>query len=221
MVIQKLSYWSNSCIEFFSRLQNDRSLLLDELNIPIEIKIKSIHPSGDTHNHGRSVVVVEFENGQSIIYKPRSVSLEFSFQEYIRFFNKIHTSLNLRTIKVLDREDYGWVEFVPFHEVENEEESDSYHFKLGFLTAIVYSLNGVDVFFENLIASGPDPVIIDLETMFHTSIELKTNPSPVHALQSLLYESVYGIGILPQPGMGSSENEVFDVSVMGAKKIVS
>ena len=218
MAIQKLSHWSNSCREFSTRLQNDRILLLDKFQIPTEIKIKSIRPSGDTHNHGRSVMVVDFENGQSIVYKPRSVSLEFSFQEYIKFFNGVYKGLDLKTIKVLDQEEYGWVEFVPFCELQSENESDSYHFKLGFLTAIVYSLNGVDVFFENLVASGPDPVIIDLETMFHTSIESATNPSPVHALQSLLYESVYGIGILPQPGMGASEKEVFDISVLGVKK---
>ncbi len=218
MAVQKLTYWSDACIEFFSRLDNDRALLLEEFGIPVKAKIKSIRPSGDTHNHGRSVMVVEFENEQFIVYKPRSTSLEFSFQEYIKFFNDAYQCLDLKTIKVLDREAYGWVEFVPFAELQTEEQSDRYHFKLGFLTAIVYSLNGVDVFYENLIASGPDPVIIDLETMFHTSIESKSNPSPVYALQSLLYESVYGIGILPQPGMGSSPDEVFDVSVMGAKK---
>jgi type 2 lantibiotic biosynthesis protein LanM len=218
MATQKLSYWTNFCIEFYGRLNDDRNLLSHEFFIPNDIKIKSIRPSGDTHNHGRSVMVIEFDNGQSIVYKPRSVSLEYSFQEYIKFFNNIYLDLNLRTIKVLDRADYGWVEFVEFHEVKSEEDSDCYHFKLGFLTAIVYSLNGVDIFFENLIASGSDPVIIDLETMFHTWIESKTNLSPVHELQSLLYESVYGIGILPQPGMGSSETEVFDVSVLGARK---
>jgi len=218
MAVHKLTYWSNASSEFFSRLQKDRILLFQEFGIPKAIKIKTIRPSGDTHNHGRSVMVVEFENGQCIVYKPRSTSLEFSFQGYIQFFNRVYPTLALRTIKVLDQKDYGWVEFVPFRDLQSEDESDSYHFKLGFLTAIVFSLNGVDVFFENLIASGPDPVIIDLETMFHTSIESKTNPSPVYGLQSLLYESVYGIGILPQPGLGSSDQEVFDVSVMGAKK---
>jgi type 2 lantibiotic biosynthesis protein LanM len=218
MVIHKLTYWSNTSTEFFNRLNNDRSLLLSEFGIPTEIKIKSISPSGDTHNFGRSVMVVEFESGQCIVYKPRSTSLEFSFQEYIKFFNQVYKTLELKTIKVLDRNDYGWVEFVAYGELQSQNDSDRYHFKLGFLTAIVYSLNGVDIFFENLIASGADPVIIDLETMFHTSIQSKNNSSPLNTLQSLLYDSVYGIGILPQPGIGSTEQEVFDVSVMGAKK---
>jgi len=218
MAIHKLSFWSSASSEFFTRLNNDRSLLLNEFGIPKEIKIKSIRPSGDTHNHGRSVMVVDFEDGYCIIYKPRSTSLELSFQDYIKFFNKVYKKLDLRTIKVLDQNDYGWVEFVPYGELQNKNDSDSYHFKLGFLNAIVFSLNGVDIFFENLIASGVDPVIIDLETMFHTSIEPDRNPSPLNALQSQLYDSVYGIGILPQPGIGSSEYEVFDVSVMGAKK---
>jgi type 2 lantibiotic biosynthesis protein LanM len=218
MALNKLSFWSSASSEFFTRLNNDRDLILEIFGIPKEIKIKSIRPSGDTHNHGRSVIVVDFEDGHCLVYKPRSTSLELAFQEYIKFFNQLDNSLDLKTIKVIDQDEYGWVEFVPYSELQNQNDSDSYYFKLGFLNAIVFSLNGVDIFFENLIASGKDPVIIDLETMFHTSIEPKTNPSPLSTLQSQLYDSVYGIGILPQPGMGSSEDEVFDVSVMGAKK---
>lgn len=217
-VITKLDLWAECIIEFFSRLDSDRELIEKTFGIPSDAILKSITLSGDTHNNGRSVCVIEFFNQHFLVYKPRSTSIEFGFQKYLQFFNTVNPNLNLRCINVLDKDIYGWVEYVPFIEHLTQEESDIYHYRLGFLTAIVYSINGVDIFFENLITSGTDPVIIDLETMFHTSIDKKGSKGPVDALQLSLYDSITGIGILPQPNQGATESELFDVSVMGAKK---
>jgi lantibiotic modifying enzyme len=68
----------------------------------------------------------------------------------------------------LDQKDYGWVEFVPFRDLQSEDESDSYHFKLGFLTAIVFSLNGVDVFFEKSFDKKRDFVMMDAQGKIKT-----------------------------------------------------
>jgi type 2 lantibiotic biosynthesis protein LanM len=217
MVTTKLDFWSRSISEFMTRLKTDRALLEAKFGICREADLKSIHPSGDTHNNGRSVMMVEFSDGNTVVYKPRSTSLEFGFQKYLEFFNSVNTRVSLRRIEVVDQGSYGWVEFVEFDTLKNEREADLYHFKLGFLTAIVFSINGVDIFYENLIAAGVNPVIIDLETMFHASLEAKKDKSPAKLIQSLLHESIAGIGILPQPNVGASDSEVFDVSVMGAR----
>ena len=218
MIDTKLGLWALSISEFLTRLQGDRLLLEENFGVSRDARLKAILPSGDTHNNGRSVMIIEFPDGKFVVYKPRSTSIEFGFQKYLKFFNSVNPGLCLRCINVIDRISYGWVEFVSFGDHKNESESDIYHFKLGFLTAIVFSLNGVDIFFENLISSGIDPVIIDLETMFHTSIDVQDEKSPIKALQLLLYASISGIGILPQPGRGASDSELFDVSVMGARK---
>lgn len=217
-VVNNLDQWAQCTHEFLTRLESDRVPIENIIGIPKDAKLKSIMVSGDTHNNGRSVFVIEFTNNKFLIYKPRNTSMELSFQKYLEFFNAANSDLKLRCIGVLDRGVYGWVEYVPFIEQSSQAESDIYHYRLGFLNAIVFSINGVDIFFENLIASGPDPVIIDLETMFHTSIDTKSNKGPVNALQLSLYDSIAGIGILPQPNQGATEAELFDISVMGAKK---
>jgi len=218
IVVTKLDLWADWLVEFLTRLNNDRNLIENKFHIPSNAVLESIIPSGDTHNNGRAVVVVEFSNKKTIVYKPRSTNLEFGFQKYLQFFNSVNPKLFLRCIHVLDQGEYGWVEYVEFSNQSTEAESDIYHYRLGFLTALVFSINGVDVFFENLISSGTDPVIIDLETMFHTSIDKNDGKGQVDSLQLLLYDSVTGIGILPQPNQGASESELFDVSVMGARK---
>lgn len=216
-VVKKINSWTDSTSEFLERLKSDRKLIENQFNIVSDSKIISIIESGDSHNNGRSVFIVKFACGNSLVYKPRSTSLELKFQLYLNFFNSNVPNLNLKTIIVADQGNYGWVEFVIYRNQKNEEESVNYHFKLGFLTSLVYSLGGVDIFFENLISSGADPVIIDLETMFHTPIETYSKQSPVEAYQKFLNESVSGIGILPLPHIGFTESEIFDISVMGSK----
>jgi type 2 lantibiotic biosynthesis protein LanM len=162
------------------------------------------------------VTILFFRSGSALVYKPRSTSIEQGFQRYLEFFNSSIPKLNLRRIRVINRDTYGWVEFVRHSRPKAGSESEHYHYKLGFLTAIVFSLNGVDIFFENLIAAGTDPVIIDLESMFHTPIDTEIGVNPVALSQLRLHSSVTGIGVLPNPGRGASETEAFDVTVLGA-----
>lgn len=218
MIGSKLNEWLNVCTELLERLSADRKDLSNLFGLSIHARLKAINQGGDTHNNGRSVFIIEFDDSTKIVYKPRSVSLESGFQEYIAYFNKYTTELNLRQLNILDRAAYGWVEYVKHKEQTTQEESNAYHYKLGYQTALVYSLCGVDVFFENLVAAGPDPIIIDLEALFHTPIDIVRNSNPSQNLQMFLNHSIAGIGILPRPSAGSTDTDVFDISVMGAKK---
>lgn len=218
LIHTKISLWETAVQELMVRLDTDRSILSGLFGISEKSRIISVGQGGDTHNAGRSVTVIDFSDGASLIYKPRSVSLELAFQEYLKYFNSVKPGLNMRTLKVCDRGNYGWVEFVRHEDQRTQIDSDLFHYKLGFLTAIVYSINGVDIFFENLISAGQDPVIIDLETMFHTNIERVDNMTPAQYMRQSLYSTVMGIGILPQPGAGAENEDIFDISVIGARK---
>lgn len=213
---QRLEDWILATEEFYSRLGADRALLQRELNLEQSDELRALRCGGDKHNHGRAVTVVEFDSGKKIVYKPRSVSLEAGFQRYLRFFNSVQMNVQLRALKVIDRKDYGWVEFVEHKEATSDAAALEFHKKLGFVLGLVYSLDGVDVFFENLVASDADPVVIDLESMFHTFIDVDTGSNPIDSNQKHLRESVTGIGILPRPAAGSAEDELFDISVLGA-----
>ena len=214
----KLKFWAVNTQEMFNRLNINWNLICSTFDIDLKDVLVSLDRSGDTHNNGNTVNILYFKSGKSLVYKPRSISLEEGFQKYINFFNVKSPELNLKTIRTLSCEDYGWVEYVSTAEVATSSELNTFYFKLGALLGIVYSLNGVDVFFENLVASGTNPVIVDLETMFHTSIDITP---PINAREKVsleLKESVMSIGILPMPHQGGSENEIFDISVIGAQK---
>lgn len=214
----KLKYWADNTQEMMCRLDTNWNLICSTFGIDTKDVLVSLDRSGDTHNNGRTVNILHFKSGKSLVYKPRSISLEEAFQKYINFFNEKNKKLKLATILTLDCGDYGWIEYVNAAQVETKSDLNSFYFKLGALLRIVYSLNGVDVFFENLVAKGREPIIVDLETMFHTPIDTTSPQNAREKVSAELKDSVMSIGILPMPHQGATEGEIFDISVIGAQK---
>ena len=87
MISAKLSDWLNVCTELLERLNVDWGHLSKLFGIDAGAKLRAINQGGDTHNNGRSVFIIEFDDSKKIVYKPRSVSLETGFQKYINYFN--------------------------------------------------------------------------------------------------------------------------------------
>ena len=73
----------------------------------------------------------------------------------------------MKSLKVINRSDYGWVEFVEQRPCLNQQEANHYFQRAGVTACLLYLLNGTDCHYENLIAHGEYPVLIDLETLMH------------------------------------------------------
>lgn len=214
----RLKHWCDNTIELISRLDRDWEEVCSAFGMELNDKIISISSGGDTHNSGRAVTTVILTSGKSIVYKPRSVSLENNFQELLRYFNFEFSSLNLKTMKVVEKDNYGWIEFIEPEQTCDQEQLEKYFLQLGALTAITHPMHGVDFFFENVIASKQGPVLIDLETLFHQSLEIESAKNARENTQLILQDSVLGMGILPQPQQGANTGDIFDISVIGARR---
>ena len=154
--------------EFLQRLRTDYSeikyfLLKDDLVLAgFEIK-------GDPHCFGRRTMRVYFkspEGTHSIMYKPRPMDLEKSFQNYVGLINKLNKyATDLLSAKIINKKTYGWEEFFE-HKGLDCEDIGKFYFRLGFTLGMIYSLNGHDFHYENLIAHGEYPQFIDFECLF-------------------------------------------------------
>lgn len=148
--------------------------------------VRSIEPSsGDSHNGANRVTFIHFANGRSIVYKPRSVHGESRFQDYLRFLEECDPTLSFRKLTVLPCEGYGWVEFVASKDAECEGGIREYYFRYGALLAAFDAISGTDIHFENLVAEGSHPVIVDLETIFQPSEIRSAEEGKSQALLSL------------------------------------
>jgi type 2 lantibiotic biosynthesis protein LanM len=125
--------------------------------------------SGDSHNGASRVTFVRFSNGRTVVYKPRNVHGELNFQRYLAYLESKDDRLGFHKLKVIACDGYGWVEFAEPSDVNLKTELNQYYFRLGALIAALDAISGTDIHFENVVAAGSHPVVIDLETIFQPS----------------------------------------------------
>jgi hypothetical protein len=98
---QAVAVW----LELLARLAADRALLVDAvLDGTDPGRLVNVRFTGDRHAGGRSDAVLTFHNGARVVYRPRSQAAGVHL-------NKLLSWLDAPTLAVLDRGDYGWVEF--------------------------------------------------------------------------------------------------------------
>lgn len=168
-----------------------------------DLTVKSIKiGKGDVHQNGQSTTIITFNDDQRVIFKPRSAGLDIAFNKLIESFNTNNPSLSLRTTKFIDRETYSWCEFITNEPCASLDQVKEYYTKAGVLIALMYLLQGVDIHFENIIAHGSSPVIIDLECLFnHTDLN---------------YFNVLTTGMCPILTLNGFEGTAVNLSGMGA-----
>ena len=122
--------------------------------------------AGDAHHRGAAVAVLRFDGGRRLVYKPRSLALDTGFASLVVWLNEI-TGLDLATPVHLERPDYGWVEFVVEANCSTPDDVASFYRRIGGFLCVFYLLEASDFHYENLVANGSHPVMVDMETLFH------------------------------------------------------
>lgn len=152
----------------------------------------------DPHRAGRTVGLVRFADGLSIIYKPRPMTLDGLFNRLIDWWNEGQFGPSLRPVPYLARADHGWTQFVESRDCRTEAEVRQYFQRQGILTAIIYLLGGEDFHPNNIIPHGEWPVLIDLECLL-TPIPPPATGIPLDAPSSYrtLTPSVLTTNMLP------------------------
>ena len=199
-----VEFWVEAQAEFLLRLAQDR----EEIE-KIFLGGRSCGPvaaiaSGlsDRHHHGRSVAAVTFESGVKLIYKPRDVRIE---EWYFRFLHWLAAGalLPFKPLTVIEKDGYGWIEFAEHRVCRSKSELSNYYRNAGALLCTLYVLRARDCHFQNVVASGAYPVLVDAERLFHP--RASTDPD---------YSSVADTGLIPDWRRGP-EGRLYDVSGLG------
>lgn len=151
--------------EFEAHLKDDRDEIADvffegnALGQIAELKLGA----SDAHFGGRTVVRVTWFDGQVLYYKPRSMRNDQMYQEiYTWLAGECH--MEGYTYKILDKGRHGWCEAVLSGDCTNEDQVKRYFYRLGLQLFICYLFSVKDMHFENILACGEHPVLVDLET---------------------------------------------------------
>lgn len=205
ILIDQMLQTTKNHIEFLMSFYTECSQHFEDIS---KIKLLSIG-DGDTHQKGKSVISFAYKQ-KVYFYKPKDNRVE---RLYYSIINVINNNSNFDFYvpqDVIYNENYTIDPKVEHLEVNSVGEFKDYYHDLGGLLCLIYALNGNDIHFENIIARGKQPVIIDLETIIQANFEFFEEP-----LKEIMNKSLYKlstIGILSLK-LESQSNEI-DISAL-------
>ena len=222
-VVLRIDQWVRTSLELLQRLSDNWEEILNRLAPEISPGVLTSLQggAGDSHNDGRSVHILTFSSGLRVVYKPRSLDIEVRFQKLLNWLNEQGDHPPFRTLKVLDYGTHGWVEFVEASSCNSEEEIKRFYERQGAYLALLYAFHATDFHHENLIAAGEHPVLVDLESLFHSAplskgeVSLEAQPLAFKALMN----SVLRVGLLPRRIWANREQKAgLELSGLGGSK---
>ncbi len=230
-----IDFWVEATSEFLERLNVD----LPEIQLffaqntsstlPINKVIAIKSSLSDLHNQNRSVICLTFESGFKLIYKPKNLGLEAIFCQLLEWCNQQLTStdeqefdypnLTFKTLKVLNKKNYGWVEYIEQLPCADETAVKRFYTRAGMLLCLLYVLGATDCHNENLIACTEHLVLVDMETVMHHEAKLMESflaKTATSAATNQLFDSVLTTGLLPMWQFNEDSSIANDFSGLGS-----
>ena len=198
-----VAQWQEATLEFLSRLHRDLPKEISELaggrapGLVAEIGVGL----SDLHNGGRSVYQLTFANGLKIGYKPKALGIDKAWADLLDWLGAEGAPLAAGRPEVRALDGYGWVEWLSPAPCKDREEAREFFRRSGATLCLIRMLQGNDFHYENVMACGPKPVPVDLETVMRSRV--KEEPAVTGPDQAIaeamrrLDDSVYGTGYLP------------------------
>lgn len=186
-------HWRDATERFLARLEQDMERIQQEFFGGRDVGALTALDChlGDAHSGGDTVRLLTFASGDRLVYKPRALGLAAQFQALIEKINAIGGLPSLHHRHVSSADGYTWEEYVPVRSCVDATQVSQYFFRLGMLARLAKGLNSRDCHFENVLAHGDQPVIVDLETIVYPF--LATEPEEFRlANSSLLHGHIFG-----------------------------
>ena len=207
--------------EILVNTQENWQSIRASLNIAYEYpKIQKIKIGiGDGHRKGRSTAMLILDDYYKILYKPHSLKLEQGFYQLLQWLENQNISgyLGGKYLKCYTKQEFGWSEFINNTPCFKKEEIKSFYLRIGQYLCLLYILNSTDFHYENLIACGEFPMLIDMESIFRGNLKhpQKERNSALIKARTILDTSVYSVGLLPS--VNGNDEVAFDLSGLGAE----
>lgn len=161
--------WQRNTVELARRFRRDRAAIERRLLpsapgrlIDVEINLS------DPHRGGRRVAAMHFENG-AVIYKPRNGGGESDWFRLLGWLNQLGFRPEQKVLKLIRRHNYLWVEYASAAPCQSENAAHRYFRRLGGMICLSHLLSAADCHFENVIAAGEYPVLVDAEILCRRS----------------------------------------------------
>ena len=205
---------------FAVRFARDRSRLASLLGQAPGSLTEVRFGAGDSHHEGQTVAALRLTGGR-LVYKPRPVAVDAALAGFLRqVLADVPAAEQIRVPAVVPGNDpegsYGWAAHIAHRYCQSNRELTTFYRGIGQWLAVMRLLGGSDLHAENVIASGPVPVVVDCETLFtpYRTATARGYGDAVALAVERLGQSLLQIGLLP--GRGSLGGQGADLSAAGA-----
>ncbi|MFB2917597.1 type 2 lanthipeptide synthetase LanM family protein [Aerosakkonema funiforme] len=200
-----IDFWVEEIADFLQRLQVDLPEIQQTFSPsqPNLGKVIDIKPSlSDPHHQGRTVIALTFESGLKLVYKPKGLGAEVAFTQFLDWCNQQDIPLHFKVLKICDRSNYGWVEYVEHLPCADKAAAQQFYQRAGMLLCLLHILRGTDCHHQNLVANGEHFVLVDMETLMQPEAKLIADFPQVTEVEKIVnkqfWDSVVRTGILPR-----------------------
>ncbi|MEH2382894.1 MAG: type 2 lanthipeptide synthetase LanM family protein [Nostoc sp.] len=222
LVATTIDFWVESNAELLIRLATDWSTIQERfspdqtLNQVVDIAAGL----SDGHKRGRSVAILTFDTGLKLVYKPKDLALEVAFGTLLQWYNQHEVDLTFKFPEVLNCSTHGWTQYMIPLSCDTEDAVRRFYQRSGMLMCLISTLEGTDCHYENMIACGEYPVLVDMETLLHPEIKsaaaVETDAST--QLAQKLSNSVLRTALLPLKEL-SVANNLLSIDMSGLGKL--
>jgi len=200
-----IDFWVEATADFIQRLQADIPAIQQTFS-PSQSelgKVIGLQPSlSDPHHQGKTVIALTFESGLKLVYKPKGLEAEVAFTQFLDWCNQQDISLPFKVLKICDRSDYGWVEYVEHLPCADKAAAQRFYQRAGMLLCLLHILRVSDCHHQNLVANGEHFVLVDMETLMQPEAKLMADFPQVTEVEKIVgqqfWDSVVRTGLLPR-----------------------
>ncbi len=210
-----LAQQGEAVVRLAQRVADDRDRLSALLGRPAGALRAARLGEGDVHDGGQTVAQLDFDGGK-VMYKPRSLRVDAALEGFLERI-LAGREQRIRVPAVLDRGDYGWTAFAEHRYCADDAELTAFYRNIGHWLAVMRLLGVTDIHYENLIACGPVPCVVDVESLFVPDPAVKPSGlgQAVDLAKAIIRSSVLRTGLVPfrAPVLGL---DGVDISAIGA-----
>lgn len=208
--------WVETAVELAARFHGDEELLAREiLGGARPGAVVSLETGlSDPHHGGRSVVRLELAGGARIMYKPRPLTIDARFFALLGWLNGLGIAHPHAILGIVDRGAYGWMEFADAAPCADAAAVERFYTRQGSLLALLYLVRGGDFHYQNVIARGEHPVLLDLEAILSPRFPMSGARTEALRAAATSRGSVLETGLVLRPVKGPDGRDV-DLSGLG------
>jgi type 2 lantibiotic biosynthesis protein LanM len=223
LIAVAIQVWVETSADFIQRVAKDLPMLMEHFAVRVEtvptgitpyhnVQIDSLETDlSDPHDGGKTVISITLNVGLRVVYKPKSLCLEASYYKFLQWCNSNGAPMDFAVPRVLDRGAYGWMEYVTNTPCDDSVGLQRFYIRAGMLLCGLYIMGATDCHYENLVAHGEYPVLVDAETLLHP----EARPSSGEADKER-FDSVLRTGMLPHWECWQKTSVLRDASALGS-----